>query len=76
MLNIFSDLWNMLYQWDSDLLYMFLAVIGAVVLFIVGGLITHWAFGGKKENKAKNEKLFETTAYFNALGRSLPRKFR
>lgn len=51
-------------------------VIIAVVLFVVGGLISNLAFGGKKENKAKNDKLFEMTAYFNALGRSLPRKFR
>lgn len=79
MLNIFSDLWNMLYQWDSDLACMLVSVLGAVVLFVVGGLIVHWAFGfagKKKEEKARSEKLFETTAYFNALGRSLPRKLR
>lgn len=54
---------------------IFIVLIG-VALFAGGGLISHFAFGGKKENKAKNDKLFTTTAYFNALGRSLPRKFR
>lgn len=51
-------------------------VIAAVALFAVGGLISNLAFGGKKENKAKNDKLFTTTAYFNALRDSTPRKFR
>lgn len=51
-------------------------VIVTVPLFVVGGLISHLAFGGKKENKAKNDKLFTTTAYFNALRDSTPRKFR
>ena len=44
--------------------------------FVVGALLIHWAFGGKKENKKKNEKLFETTAYLNAVQPTLPRKLR
>lgn len=60
----------------EDTLKIIFYVVISVVPFVGGGLLIHWAFGGKKENKAKNEKLFETTAYFNALGRSLPRKFR
>lgn len=51
------------------------AVIG-LVPFVLGGLIMHWAFGGKKENKEKNEKLFTTTAYMNAVRPTVPRKFR
>ncbi len=76
MLNIFSDLWNMLYEWNSDLVYFVLMSLGTVVLFIVGGLLMHWAFGGKKTDQKKNDKLFETTAFSNAVRPTLPRKFR
>lgn len=51
------------------------AIIG-LVPFVLGGLIMHWAFGGKKENKEKNDKLFETTAYLNAVRPTMPRKLR
>lgn len=51
------------------------AAVG-IAPFAVGGLLIHWAFGGKKENKKKNEKLFETTAYLNAVQPTLPRKLR
>lgn len=54
-------------------------MIIAVVPFIVGGLLIHLAFGGKKENKKKNEKLFETTAFLHTLDaarNAQPRKFR
>lgn len=44
--------------------------------FVLGGLIMHWAFGGKKEDKKKNDQLFETTAYLNAVRPTLPRKLR
>ena len=76
MLNIFSDLWNMLYGWNSDLVYFVLMALGTVVLFVVGGLLMHWVFGGKKADKKKNDKLFETTAFLNAVRPTLPRKFR
>lgn len=76
MLNIFSDLWNMLYEWNSDLVYFVLMALGTVVLFVVGGLLMRWAFGGKKADKKKNDKLFETTAFLNAVRPTLPRKFR
>ena len=76
MLNIFSDLWNMLYGWNSDLVYFVLMALGTVVLFVVGWLLVHWAFGGKKADKKKNDKLFETTAFLNAVRPTLPRKFR
>ena len=76
MLNIFSDLWNMLYEWNSDLVYFVLMALGTVVLFVVGGLLMHWEFGGKKADKKKNDKLFETTAFLNAVRPTLPRKFR
>lgn len=60
----------------EDILRIVFYVVIAVVPFVGGGLLIHWAFGGKKENKAKNEKLFETTAYLNAVRPSVPRKFR
>lgn len=50
--------------------------LGTVVLFVVGGLLMHWAFGGKKADKKKIDKLFETTAFLNAVRPTLPRKFR
>lgn len=48
----------------------------ALVPFVLGGLIMKWAFGGKKEDKKKNDKLFEITAYLNAVRPTVPRKFR
>jgi len=60
----------------ETMIEIILSVLAAVPLVIVGVLLVHWAFGGKKENKKMNDQLFETTAYFNALNKSLPRKFR
>lgn len=51
-------------------------VIIAIVPFVIGGLLMKLAFGGKKEDKKKNDKLFETTAYLNAVQPTLPRKLR
>lgn len=66
LLNIFSDILNMVNSWNSDLIPMILSVIGAVAFFIVGGLLIKWAFGGKKDNKTKSEKVFETTAFLGS----------
>lgn len=41
-------------------------VLSSAALFAVGGLLIRWAFGGKKDNKAKSEKLFETTAFLRS----------
>ena len=63
----------------EDILNIVFHVIIAVVPFIVGGMLIHLAFGGKKENKKKNEKLFETTAFLHTLDaarNAQPRKFR
>lgn len=66
----------MLDIWLDTIPSIILNVIMAVVPFVVGGLLIHWAFGGKKENKKKNDKLFETTAYLNAVQPTLPRRLR
>lgn len=66
----------MLDMWLDTIPSIILNVIMAVVPFVVGGLLIHWAFGGKKENKKKNDKLFETTAYLNAVQPTLPRRLR
>lgn len=60
----------------EDILKIVFTVIISIVPFTLGGLLIHWAFGGKKEDKEKNEKLFETTAYLNAVRPTVPRKLR
>lgn len=60
-------------MYGMEILYY---VLGSVVLFAGGGLLMRWAFGGKKADKEKSEKLFETTAFLKAVGQSLPRKLR
>lgn len=60
----------------EDILQIVFTVIIAIVPFTIGGLLMKWAFGGKKEDKKKNEKLFEATAFLNAVQPTLPRKLR
>lgn len=60
----------------EQILHIALYAVISIAPFVVGGLLIHWAFGGKKEDKKKSDKLFETTAYLNAVQPTMPRKLR
>lgn len=59
-------------MYGTEIIYF---VLSSAAIFVGGGLLIRWAFGGKKDDKAKSEKLHETTAILKGpLGNGLPRK--